>query len=266
MRSYNYLKGGLAAVALLGMTLGATAAHADIVNGSFESGLSGWSGIGSVNTSVLFTGGVDSSGLGLHTAQDGLWMANLNGDGVNRNQLESFLGLSNGNLDTLTPHTVTNGSALKQTFMASAGDSISFSWNFIANDFYTPGSGLNDFAFFSLVPNNPSSGVLSSIQNVGNFGFSGWQTFTYTFTETNEYTLGFGVVNTRDVFFNSTLLIDNVQFHSTAPPAAVPEPGAYATAGIFGGALLAGILVGRRRKKDDAERLIDGADESVLAV
>jgi hypothetical protein len=50
---------------------------------------------------------------------------------ANANDLESFLGLSGNQLSNLS---VVEGSAIKQSITANAGDTLSFSWNFLTDE------------------------------------------------------------------------------------------------------------------------------------
>jgi hypothetical protein len=66
----------------------------------------------------------------------------------NANDLESFLGLSGNQLSNLS---VVEGSAIKQTITANAGDVFSFYWNFLTDE-DAADVDYSDFAFFTLIP------------------------------------------------------------------------------------------------------------------
>lgn len=123
-------------------------------------------------------------------------------------QLETFLGLSAG---SLTGDGVNEGSAIKQTVTANAGDVLTFSWNFLTN---TPSSASNnDFAFFTVVSSSTLadtySPLLSTSYPTPFEQATGYQTQTYTISNPGTYTLGFGVVDVGSNSGNSGLLIDN---------------------------------------------------------
>lgn len=214
-----------------------SATHAaTFTNPSFETGnLTGWAPIGTVSaqTSSIGTG-----------APAGTFQALLAtaGIAVPANNLELFFGLGNGALSALGNGTVINGSGLRQTFTAVAGETLSFQWNFLSDDV---GAGSNnDFAFFSL-------GGLSTLANTSTATFfssntvldseTGFRTFSFVIPTTGSFTLGFGVVNVVDSSVTSALLVDNIQF---APPSAIPEPTT-----VFGLLGLGSMLVGSLGKR-----------------
>ncbi|HEY0599813.1 VCBS domain-containing protein [Brevundimonas sp.] len=98
----------------------------------------------------------------------------------------------------------TVGSAIQTTIHLEAGDVVSFNWDFVAHD-YMP---YNDFAFASV---NGAAYMLGSVQVVGDYGTTGWKTFTFTATEAGDYSFGVGVSNVNDSSLNSHLLVDNLQ-------------------------------------------------------
>jgi hypothetical protein len=175
--------------------VGTNPAQAAFLNGDFNNSLTGWTALGNVQNGSL----------------NGSSAAQLTSSGAFSSDIESFLGLSNGALNSAGNGFVTNGSALKQTFSAIAGTEVTFDWNFTAGD-YIP---FNDFAFTSL-----SSVVseLADVQLVGNYGNSGTNTFSWIIPTTGSYTLGFGVVNVGDQNLNSTLFVDNVAGDVQAVP------------------------------------------------
>lgn len=102
----------------------------------------------------------------------------------------------------------------------------SFDWFFNAED-YLP---YNDYGWFSL------DGVvttLASVSSVGDYGNSGWN--TYTFGSAFTGLLAFGSTNVGDTQLDSTLTIKNVN---------VPEPATLALLGLG----LAGISLAKKRK------------------
>jgi len=208
----------LGVASVVGMTmLSASPSQAAVLNGNFSSGFSGWSTLGNTNASsgaaVLTTGASNAS------------------------SIESFLGLASGTLSGIGT-SPTFGSAIKQSFFATAGTVVSFDWLFQAND-YLP---YNDFSFVSLVPNGAN--LLSNVATVGNYGSSGLQSFSNTIGVTGNYTLGFGVLNAMDNGFNSSLTIDNVSSNVTPVP----------TPALLPGLIGLGLGVLRKRKAEAAKQ------------
>lgn len=186
---------------------------------------------------------VASSGyetIGDVTVSDG--GVSMTASGVADFQLESFLGLEAGSLDALNSIDVTNGSAIKKTVKAKAGDKISFDWFFQAGD-YAP---FNDFSFFTV---GSTVSTLASVLQVGNYGQASSQSF-YTFTEAGEYTVGVGVVNAIDQGLSSSLKISNVASSSQA----VPEPASIL--GILAVSAIGGTSIQKRKKQQKTATLV----------
>lgn len=205
-------------VSLIGLTsLGVASPSyaASISNGSFEAGsFTGWSTIGNTRLETAFGGGpTEGSYQALITNSSG---------SVSDSDLETFLGLGAGSLFDLGNGILTNGSAIKQTFTANAGDVVSFSWNFLKEQ--ESDLVYNDFAFASL---NSLSTLASSLTS-SLVAFSapdstfnqqtGFQASSFTIQTAGTYTLGLGVVNVTDTSGDAGLLVDDV---SVKP---VPEP------------------------------------------
>ena len=214
----------IAAIALL---TDSSIVLADVVNGSFETGsfTPGWTTLGDTS--------VQDGNFGI-APPEGTYQAVLqtsqNTTGATASNLESFLGLTTG---TLTNMGATEGSAIQQTIFAEAGSTLSFKWNFLTDQY--PGDPTNnDFGFFTL-SNNLTTLANTETPNVQSLYSSfaretEYQSFTYTITATNNYTLGFGVVDVGDTAVNSGLLVDDVQITP------VPEPmtilGSFAVVGL----------------------------------
>lgn len=125
----------------------------------------------------------------------------------------------------------TTGSLLYTTMNLDAGTTVSFDWLFKAND-YIP---FNDFASFKI---DGETFKLSDVATVGNYGSSGWNTFSYTLNKATFGTLAFIVSNYGDQVLNSNLNVSNLNI------AAVPEPETYAL--MMTGLL--GLLYSRKKK------------------
>lgn len=126
-------------------------------------------------------------------------------------------------------------SSLVKSVSILGGQTIEFAYRFIAGD-YMP---FNDSSWFFNVDGTSYS--LGSVSSVGNYGDSGWKTFSWTAPLTYNGPLMFSVFNVSDNSLNSTLLIDAV--------GAVPVPAAGL---LFGSALLGAVGFGRRKDKKSA--------------
>jgi hypothetical protein len=225
------------------------ASHAAVVNGSFETGnFSDWntSGQASVETSSFQVTPVNGSYQAVLQTCVFVGACDDNQPLTNASNLESFLSLSGNQLSNLS---VVEGSAIKQTITANAGDIFSFSWNFLTDE-DAADVDYSDFAFFTLnntlysladtqssFPVNPSFSHLTKE--------TGYQPYTITISVTGDYILGFGVVDVDktgggNAAGNSALLVDNIKLTNIAK---VPEPDP-----IFGLLLTLGLASKCKRK------------------
>ncbi|NEP80514.1 MAG: trypsin-like serine protease [Okeania sp. SIO3B3] len=214
----------------------------DIQNGSFEEGLSGWSIIGAAGLPTDF--GTPTS--------DGDSDAFIYNDliAVSDYEIEEFLGLAAGSLEDLSGSFPFEGSAIKQTFTANAGDILSFDFNFLTDELAAEDLGeemFNDFSFVSLSGADTYLDLLADTSsdfvpsNTYFFDETGYQSFSYEIRETGTYTLGFGVADAEEFTGFSGLLVDNVKLAST------PEP--TTTIGLFASVFGAFSLLKRKRKQ-----------------
>ena len=236
-------------VAIYAMVIGgAGQVRATITNGDFSAGLTGWTTAGVVSTAASYTYGNPGGGTILPTA--GTQVAELRTvGGVSRASMESVLGLPNNSLQTFSnslshPYRkwrVRNGSVMTRTIVG-ASDYVSFDWNFWRRDY----PSYNDLAFFTisgpgitgteiilLSDVNSSPEALAVTSGYGPANGTGWQSYTYNLPSEGDYTIGFGVINSRDTAYNSYLYIDNVD------SVVVPEASTALTAALlFGTALM----------------------------
>lgn len=212
-------------------------------NGGFETGnFTGWSTIGMAE--------IETADFGTEPSQ-GTYYAALSTmfDTVSASALESFLGLTPGSLNDLETGNIEEGSAIKQTFTANAGDVLTFDWNFMTNELESTLVGSNnDFAFFTLTSSpsklaDPSSSFMTSLTQFADE--TGFETFSAELPASGTYTLGFGVVNVGDPIFDSALAIDNVTVS-----ASVPEPTSVLGVLTFGAF---GVGAMRRRKQKNSQ-------------
>ena len=210
----------LIAICIITLTLAALSNIASaITNGGFETGnFTGWSTIGvtSIETAAYGTGPTEGSYQALVTDN--------NEGSVSDSTIETFLELAAGTLDGLIANDATVGSAIKQTITASAGDMLTFDWNFLTDEVeeYVP-----DFAFVSIVSGTSEilADAVSSTFVSSNTPFldeTGFSTFSYMFPSSGTFTLGFGVMHVEDEDVDSALLIDKI----------IPEPATIVLLGL----------------------------------
>jgi len=160
-------------------------------------------------------------------------LTNQNNSGVNPTQtfdLETFVGLPSGGFNAAGAD-VAEGSAMKQTFNVLAGETFTFSWQFLTNE------ASSDLAFIVL------DGVFTELVNsstavpAASYGYASAVSGTYTsaaFANDATVTLAIGVADTGDSSSSSALRVLTV----------VPEPSAFVMLGLG----LAGWAGARRRK------------------
>ncbi|MDJ0745135.1 MAG: pre-peptidase C-terminal domain-containing protein [Xenococcaceae cyanobacterium MO_167.B27] len=184
-----------------------------IENGSFETGtFVDWERIGDTSIQTAEFGTNPSDGIFQALLTNGF---SDSGSSVVDSDIEEFLNLTPGVLDSLGNGDVTEGSAIKQTFTANAGDILTFDWNFLTNE-ATPEDTFNDFAFFSITPFTlelaDTTSPLFTDTLVRDFSEeTGYQTTSIAISESGTYTLSFGIADVGDDSVDSALLVDNIQ-------------------------------------------------------
>ena len=165
------------------------------------------------------------------------------------NTLEPFLGVVPYGLDPAND-TAYEGSAIKQTFTAQAGDKLQFNWKFLTNEGHDPNLVVfNDYAFLTVnglkfnlagIANATTASSVFATTAANVFAKEGNGSYTYNFATTRDYTIGLGVVDVGDYGVTSALQVSNFQYTAVPTPAMLP--------GLVGLGL--GLL--RKRKSDAA--------------
>lgn len=128
--------------------------------------------------------------------------------------LQSFLGVSSDALDI--NGFAWEGSAIKSTYLAQAGEKFNFNWNFLTNE-----STYNDFAFLVVDGTVTKLADFTNATNGSSFfnQETGVNSFTYTFNSSKNYTVALGVVDLDDPGTTSAFKVSNANIQE------VPEPG-----------------------------------------
>ena len=169
--------------------------------------------------------------------------------------LETTLHLPAGAIQAALPNNYvpTNGSAIYQTFTATAGSTLSFNWNFATNEkipsqydaaLYTLQVGSSPAQVFELA-DTTQAGVVN-VAGTGASPFAmmtGYKTTTVVLASTGTYTIGFVSMQTQDDSVASATYISNVQGGSSI--SAAPAPAAWSL-GLLGLGFIA-IYSGVRR-------------------
>lgn len=151
---------------------------------------------------------------------------------VSAEELETFFSLDPMTLTDLGNGPAFNGSGILTSLTVVAGDELSFRYNFLTNEVSDLGNTINDFAFLTV------DGVVTQFADVVSLplvsssapGFAsetGFQTYTFRFTNSGLIALGFGVVNVTDGTFDSGLLIDDLMLNSALISGGGFESGVY---------------------------------------
>jgi hypothetical protein len=240
----------IAAATLAAMgTTAAMAQSTTFTNGNFATGtFAGWTTLGDVS----LVGSQKRAAL--TTASVAYEDDHPNPAGFNNNSgtaavdfafAPDLAGVDFAKLDAINGTTY-EGSAIRQNFIATAGDTLTihFDWAFLSAD-----TDFADFGFLAIndtvvkIVDTNSTPLASSFNGVfGDLNDVTWSwtgvDFTYTANSTGAVSLVIGVADVNDYNGTSELRVDNITV------SAVPEPEAYALA--LAGLLVAGSLARRR--------------------
>jgi hypothetical protein len=180
----------------------------EIENSGFEDEFSGWETVGLTSIETSDFGSDPTEGTNQALISNDF-------DAVTDAELETFLNLDPGTLDGLGSGDATEGSAIAQTVTVSAGDQLSFDWNYLTNE--GSGSTFSDFAFISIESEDSQviadTFSLLDLSETGVFSQeTGYSSFEYTFENSGTYTIGVGIVDVGDTGVSSGLLVDNFSF------------------------------------------------------
>lgn len=198
---------------------------ASVINGDFESGLTGWTTIGSTNdttdSSVSFYGDTV-------TALNGdMARIDSGSDDLNftlTSAIESELGIASGGFNALAPtHQNPNrtvnwvtGAAIYQDITLADEGTISFNWNFLTEDIIADSWPID--AVFMVLDGNVT--MLTNTVDNGGQGSYGWTSVNLD-VAAGTHRLAFVSLNDFDPYGGTELLIDNVSTSVVPVPAAV---------------------------------------------
>ncbi|MGB7443107.1 MAG: choice-of-anchor I family protein [Coleofasciculaceae cyanobacterium] len=198
-----------------------------LVSGGFEEGLAGWTPTGDavLATNTFGRGPVEGDSQAfLSTATNEVIGLDANFNPVAGGTAVPAANLPPNLVNVILPNTI-EGSSLTQTFTATAGETLTFSYNFLTNE--TVGQNadpnFNDYAFISIegateVVNEVLADTTASFNPISNldsfeqyefFNETGFETFSYTFQTTGQFTLGVGVADVGEFTTVSGLLVDD---------------------------------------------------------
>lgn len=201
----------------------ANSLYAGLPNGGFETGnFSNWETSGRTFIETTDTYGINP--------KEGKYQARLDtvyprpngvsdsGETGNFAEILEFISVEGDPLLGLGNGEVFEGSAIKTTLTAVAGDILSFEWNFLSNansqEFF------NDFAFVAISDNVKGLANTFSVLVPSESVFineTGFKLFSYQFPDAGSYTLGIGVVDVGDGAEDSGLLVDGVALSRINP-------------------------------------------------
>lgn len=227
------LKTLLASLCLLTLSQSATAS---LINAGFENGnLNDWNTVGSIvaSQSIANFQTENYGGIGAVNTYEGSYMAQLSAGSIAVSTLASMMGITEATLEAGNGGAnATDGSMLYQSTTANAGDTFTFNWNFVEED-YIP---YDDWAFYGIQFENEATEIFK-FASLGETGpgadatINGWESLTIDLSQTGQYKFYFGIVNVGDTNLDSTLFIDGISGTGSLATS-VPEPSSMALLGL----------------------------------
>ncbi|AXS42132.1 hypothetical protein D1F64_21690 [Breoghania sp. L-A4] len=175
---------------------------AAVVEEGFESGLGAWD---TVISGSIVTGDATEGG------QFARLTTSMAGNATDT-AIEDAFGLDPGTFDGMVEGDAVSGAAMVKMITVEAGDTVSFDWRFSTNDYITGGTDYDDFGaviFGDLAMKLSGVTFLGNVS--GDTSTTGWQTFSFTATESGTFKVGFAALDVRDGLVGSTLDIDNIR-------------------------------------------------------
>jgi len=187
---------------------------AQVVNSGFDVNMTGWT---TVSGAVSRSGQATVGSWNVLPAGAGMAKIEPSGAGV-PSSVQTTLGLTSNQLSSIA--SITNVAAMYQDVVLAQGQTITFYWNYVSQD-YAP---YDDGTFASLTgPGTQSFVMLARTQSnaqvpaVQSYGSTGWKSTTLTAGSAGTYRLGFGSFNWGDDGVNPILFVDNAMGGTAAP-------------------------------------------------
>ena len=215
----------LTAWILAAVLCAAAPAGAVTINPGFEDGTTGWTTVGGAS--------VEGSGFGVTPTEGSFQLFLTTGtNAVSPDATETAMGMPNQSIRKIfrdyvgkpgqsRGKTVIEGSAVQQSFdVVAVGDFITFDWNFLTDEFTRDPSDpdlYTDLLWGHLEgPTTTQEIVFAHVNQAGIFSTSGsafdqdtgYQNYSFTFTEAGAYTLTLGVHDVEDVDYNTGVVFD----------------------------------------------------------
>nr|WP_319272843.1 MBG domain-containing protein [uncultured Draconibacterium sp.] len=185
---------------------------AQITNGGFESGTTGWTGSG-------FTTSTGETVLNWNVQPADGQMGRVT-PGVAASTAQSTLGLTSSQLTGIS--NITNVGYVYQDINLTAGQEITVYWNYVSQDYspYDDGtfacltrSGEQQFKILARTFGTSDIGI----PNTNAYGSTGWHTVSFTAGSSGTYRLGLGAFNWSDQAVSPILYIDDAIGGTSSP-------------------------------------------------